>query len=160
MLLSSVVEDSPLVQSGMSIPPDISPLERFPHLVRRICELWGKDEFESHLNTLIMDSRDGRRQGLPPEALEDLLFLAELTIARRALHAMETAGIPFRQAFRMHLEKSRKFSVIETRSSDPWTNPRESREIGQADHRSARARATVARPAPARKKSWWRRLLG
>lgn len=44
-----------------------------------------------------MDSRDGGRQGLPWEAAMDLLFLAELSIAKRALVASAVTGLPFPQ---------------------------------------------------------------
>ena len=45
-----------------------------PHLVERICQLWGQAACERYINRLILDSRDGARQGLPWEAAQDLLF--------------------------------------------------------------------------------------
>jgi hypothetical protein len=44
-----------------------------------------------------MDSRDGDRQGLPWEAAMDLMFLADLSVAKRALAASEATGVPFPQ---------------------------------------------------------------
>ena len=150
------------MQSGRPVSPDASALERMPHLARQICELWGKEEFESRLYGLIMDSRDGRRQGLPQDAVEELLFLADLTIARHALYASETTGMPFRQAYRMHLEKSRKFGVPQTGGGeDPWSNPHDGKEAGRMDRSAQGAgRSAANRPAPRKKKSWWRRLIG
>ena len=60
-----------------SISPDASALERLPHVARQICELWGKDDLERYLNAIIVDSRDGRRQGLPMDVAEEMLFLLE-----------------------------------------------------------------------------------
>ena len=70
-----------------------------PHLVERICLLWGNAECEPYLNGLLLDSRDGARRGLPWEAAQDLMFLAELSMAKRALHASEITGVPFAQMF-------------------------------------------------------------
>ena len=42
-----------------------------------------------------MDSRDGKRQGLPWEAAMELMFLADLSVAKRALVASEATGVPF-----------------------------------------------------------------
>src|SRR5688572_23096562 len=119
------------MQPGLSISPGASALEQLPHLARMLCDLWGKEEFEHEVNQVIMDSRDGRRQGLPPEATDELLFLVELVIAKRALQASESTGIPFRQAFRQHLEKSQKFALYTAEDfSDPWSNPRERGQAG------------------------------
>jgi hypothetical protein len=149
------------MQPGGPLSPDASALERLPHLARQICEWWGKEEFESRLSGVIMDSRDGRRQGLPQDAVDELLFLADLTIARRALYASETTGIPFRQAYRMHLEKSRTFGVPQTGGrEDPWSNPHDGKEVGRMDRSAQSGRAAATRRAPRKKKSWWRRLIG
>lgn len=130
-----------------------------PHLMRKICDLWGKEEFEQEINKVIMDSRDGRRVGLPPQAVEDLLFLVELTIAKRALQASESAGIPFREAFRAHLEKSQKFALYKAEeNADPWSTARDRQDAGRANRLSQSA-PSVKR-ARMQKKSWWRRLFG
>lgn len=149
------------MQPGLSISPGASALEQLPHLARTLCDLWGKEEFEHEVNQVIMDSRDGRRQGLPPEAMDELLFLVELVIAKRALHASQSTGIPFRQAFRQHLEKSQKFALHTAEDfSDPWSNPRERGQAGGVNRAQvSKAAAPVKRPAH-RKKSWWRRLFG
>src|SRR5262245_33733643 len=53
-------------------------LEGMPHLVERICLLWGQGqgEFESYANRLMLDSRDGARKGLPWHCAEEIMFLA------------------------------------------------------------------------------------
>jgi hypothetical protein len=139
-------------------------LEQLPHLARKLCDLWGKEEFEQEINQVIMDSRDGKRQGLPPDVLEELLFLGELTIAKRALYASESTGMPFREAFRQHLEKAQKFGVYKAdENSDPWSNSRD-REAGSAGRANPppvkKVTAPVTRARTQKKKSWWRRLFG
>ena len=153
------------MQPGHSLSPDASALEHMPHLVRQLCELWGREEFENHVNGVIMDSRDGRRLGLPPDAVADLLFLVELTIAKRALIASESTGMPFRQAFRQHLEKAQKFAPSKPgEANDPWSNPFDRHDVDRTSRMDY-----VSKPAPAapvkrgpthKKKSWWRRLVG
>jgi hypothetical protein len=145
-----------------AISPDSSALERLPHLARKLCELWGKEEFEQEVNQVIMDSRDGRRQGLPEQAMDDLLFLLELTVAKRALHASESTGMPFRQAFRQHLEKSQKFALWKAEENgDPWSHSRDREtSAGHAQHAPVSKAAAPSKRARPRKKSWWQRLFG
>src|SRR5262245_29219055 len=69
-----------------------SALEKFDHLKSRICLLWGQKELETYIKQLIMDSRDGKRQGFPWEVAQELMFLLELSVAKRALIASETTG--------------------------------------------------------------------
>jgi hypothetical protein len=159
------------MQPGRSISPDASALEHLSHVVRKICDLWGKEEFDNYVNSLIFDSRDGKRQGLPYDAVEDLLFLVELAIAKRALVASELTGMPFKQAFRQFLEKAHKFAPSEPGETDnPWLNPLDRQEggrierterIGRTDHGPTPVPAPPVKRGPThKKKSWWRRLVG
>jgi hypothetical protein len=66
-------------------------------VLNKLCQLWGKPECEAYISRLIMDSRDGKRQGLPWQAAMELMFLADLSVAKRALAASESAGVPFPQ---------------------------------------------------------------
>ena len=54
----------------------VSALEKLPHITKRVCLLWGHPEFDAFTSHLLMDSRDGKRQGLPWDVAEELLFLA------------------------------------------------------------------------------------
>ena len=108
-----------------------APLEGMPHLVERICLLWGKAECEPYINLLILDSRDGARQGLPWEAAQDLMFLAELSMAKRALQASEITGVPFAQMFARCKETAERTSAdsapgpsLAPKAGDPWGDPR------------------------------------
>ena len=145
----------PMSTNDRSLSPQASALERLPHLAQKICVLWGQPEFEPFVNGLIMDSRDGTRQGLPWEAALELLFLVELSVAKRALAAANTTGVPFSQLFEQYLAQSR---AAPTSSRDPWADP------GNKDARGSRRERSRSRPAAdveaSRKRSWWQRLFG
>lgn len=64
-----------------------SALEDFEHIARTITELWGKDGFDEYLARLIVDER-GTRKGFTMDAMEELLLLARLARARKALYGM------------------------------------------------------------------------
>jgi hypothetical protein len=121
-------------------------LEAMPHLVERICLLWGQGEFEGYVNRLIMDSRDGARQGLPWQAAQELMFLAELSMAKRALHASEITGVPFQQMLARCLETAERTASTATTLSlepkaDPWADPRASSDASKRDKRPQATRA-------------------
>ena len=119
-------------------------LEAMPHLVERICLLWGHGEFESYVNRLILDSRDGARQGLPWEAAQELLFLAELSMAKRALTASEVTGVPFEQMFARCLETAERTGQAVAAApalslapkADPWADPRASSDASRRDKKA------------------------
>ena len=89
-----------------ALPSDACGLERLPHVVNKLCLLWGKPECDAYISGLVMDSRDGKRQGLPWEAAMELMFLAELSVGRRALVASATTGVPFPQMLKRLRETS------------------------------------------------------
>ena len=62
-------------------------LEAFPHISRAITLLWGHDGFDEYLAKLIVDER-GTRKGFAMDAMEELLFLARVARARKALFGM------------------------------------------------------------------------
>lgn len=131
-------------------------LEKFPHLCTQISFLWDEREFEAHVNRLLMDSRDGQRQGLPWDAVEELLFLFELRISKRALEASRVTGMSYREMYKQCVAGVHNASGKKT---DPWADPMPSRESRESDRNRARAleRAKARRAA---KRSWWRRLFG
>jgi hypothetical protein len=105
-------------------------LERLPHLATRVGALWGHAEFELYVNRLLMDSRDGDRQGLPWEAAQELLFLVELGIAKRALTAEELTGVPFEELFAQCLASIRDAGQPGLGVVDPWADPAAHIEAG------------------------------
>jgi len=84
-------------QLSPALPSEACGLERLPHVLNKLCQLWGRPECEAYISRLIMDSRDGSRQGLPWEVAMELMFLGELSVGRRALVASAATGVPFGQ---------------------------------------------------------------
>ncbi len=60
-------------------------LEDIGHLTQKICAIWGTDDLDTFLSRLIMDARDGARQGLPVAVATEVLFLAQVNKRRRAI---------------------------------------------------------------------------
>ena len=84
---------------NMSVNPEAGEIERFPHVQKRICMLWGTQELDGHINHLLTDSRDGQRSGFPVEVTAELLFLAELNKLIRAIDLARKVNIPLREAY-------------------------------------------------------------
>lgn len=63
---------------------DKTALEGIPHICRKVCLIWGTSELDTFINSVVMDSRDGERRGLPIEVAADLLWLAKFNKFRRA----------------------------------------------------------------------------
>ena len=62
-----------------------SALERIPHICNRVLAIWGTVELDQYITTLVFESRDGARRGLPPAAGSELMWLAEVNRWRRAV---------------------------------------------------------------------------
>ena len=75
-------------------------LEELGHLSRKIIAIWGSPELDTFLSELIMDSRDGARQGLPMAAAAEVLFLMQTNKMVRAIDLAEKLHIPLNDAFR------------------------------------------------------------
>jgi len=73
-------------------------LEALPHLCQRVCMMWGTLEFDAYINSLVMDSRDGERKGLPMAVGAELLWLQNVNKLRRALGIQERLKISLRDA--------------------------------------------------------------
>src|SRR5947209_3300967 len=96
----------------------VSALERLPHITKRVCLLWGHPEFDAFTSHLLMDSRDGKRQGLPWEVAEELLFLAELRVVKRAIIASGVTGQPFWEVFNQMLANA---EAAQQRAQHEWS---------------------------------------
>ncbi|HLA34384.1 MAG TPA: hypothetical protein VJ001_05890 [Rhodocyclaceae bacterium] len=75
-------------------------LEELGHLSKKIIAIWGSPELDMFLSELIMDSRDGTRQGLPMAAAAEVLFLMQTNKMVRAIDLAEKLNIPLQDAFR------------------------------------------------------------
>lgn len=112
--------------------PESSELERFLHVKKRICMLWGTQELDGYLNHLLTDSRDGERKGFPVEVTAELLFLAELNKLIRAMDLSRKLKIPLREAYEKTDKKDRGAELGDL--ADPLSGrdsfAREEQELG------------------------------
>ncbi|MDP2824705.1 MAG: hypothetical protein Q8O52_18740 [Sulfuritalea sp.] len=76
-------------------------LESIGHLQKKIELMWGTPELDVFVSRLIMDSRDGTRQGLPMEIATELLFLAEVNKMVRAIDTAKRLTLNLREAYRL-----------------------------------------------------------
>lgn len=151
-----------LAPPAPDLNPQASALEaRLPRLAHKVVAMWGTLDFEPFVSDLILDSRDGNRQGLPWEAAQELLFLMELSVARRAMVAAEATGMPFRQVFRQMMTNAEAAARQQQQKgwSDPMSNVESSREMRIAETAQAREAASSHR-APVKRKGFFARLFG
>lgn len=76
-------------------------METFPHIVDRLCALWGSAEFDDYAGRLLTDSRDGQRQGFPPAVVAELLLLVQVNRLVRAIDLAKAKKIPLQEAIRL-----------------------------------------------------------
>lgn len=93
--LDAVDENTPVVVNVRAGLEDVG------HLAGKICAIWGTQELDSFLNHLVMDSRDGSRQGLPLAAAAEIVFLAGLNKMVRAIDFAEANSVTFEHAFKV-----------------------------------------------------------
>lgn len=130
---SSNTRTSPALRS------DACGLERLPHVMNKVCLMWGQPECDDYINRLMMDSRDGNRAGLPWEAAQELLFLAELSVAKRALVASAVTNVPFPQMIQRCRAQAR---AAET---NPWAGST-STELGRKEREQVDRPLSAGRP--------------
>ncbi len=63
-------------------PGSSQSLESFPHIAKRLTELWGKPDCLVYMQNLLDDNRGGARSGFPQSVAEELLMLT--TVMREA----------------------------------------------------------------------------
>jgi hypothetical protein len=120
-------------------PRDRAALEDIPHLTRKICSIWGTPELDIFLSSLIMDSRDGARQGLPLQVAAEILFLARTNKLVRAIDLTKKLNIDFEQAYRLVDEGDQA-----RLKSDAMDDPAVSRDTVTRPSRSAEVPARAA----------------
>lgn len=98
-------------------------LERLPHLCQKTIALWGTPELDAFLAHLMMDSREGTRQGLPLGVAAEVLFLAQTNKLVRAIDLAKRTGLNLEEAFRRVDEADQKQLKI-----DPLDDPLVSRD--------------------------------
>lgn len=71
-------------------------LNDFPHVVEKICELWETDEIVPYLESLLLDRRDGARQGFDLPVYRNIIQL--ITLAREPETSKEHAQLRYGKA--------------------------------------------------------------
>ena len=148
-----------------------SALEKLPHISKRVCLLWQHPEFDAFTSHLLMDSRDGKRQGLPWDVAEELLFLAELRVVKRAIIASGVTGQPFWEVFNQMMANVE--AAAARLQHEAWDDPLMNKDVGRAlrpEGEFSRPPADLARTNTnltrtntrklRAKKSWLTRLFG
>lgn len=123
----------------------ITSLERIGHLTPKICALWGTAELNVFLSKLLMDSRDGTRQGLPVDAAADVVFLAETNRIIRAINLARQLGLKFEDALqRIETEDQKALKI------DALDDPFVSRDtlVRRGDERRQLSRPPPRKPPP------------
>jgi hypothetical protein len=105
-------------------------LENIGHLTQKICAIWGTEDLDAFLSKLVMDGRDGERQGLPFEVATDILFLAQINKRRRAIDLGRKMSMDPDAAYRLIDEQDQSRLRL-----DPFDDPSVSRDtvITRAD---------------------------
>jgi hypothetical protein len=124
-------------------PESRAALESIGHLTQKICAIWGTEDLDAFLSKLVMDARDGERQGLPFEVATDILFLAQINKRRRAIDLGK----------RMSMDPDAAYKLIDEQDQsrlrlDPFDDPSVSRDtvITRADRVARGPERRQARP--------------
>ncbi|MDH3438429.1 MAG: hypothetical protein OEN48_15765 [Betaproteobacteria bacterium] len=129
-------------------------------MITRVQTLWGHADFEPYVSHLIMESRDGKRQGLPWDAAQELLFLVELSVAKRALRAAELTEAPFTEMFARCLASSSNAAQAGPGVADHWLDPIAHKDAGRMERGQGDSkRASLNAYRRESEKTFWRRLF-
>jgi hypothetical protein len=136
-------------------------VEKLPHLTKKLCLLWEYPEFDSFCSHLLMDSRDGARQGLPWEVAEEILFLADFRVTKRALIASEVTGRPFWEIYQKMVANAEAEQLKAQQVA--WNDPLSNTDLGRIKTTKTGGLQTTqgqGRRPSQKKKSWLARLIG
>lgn len=115
----------------------ITPVEAYPHIVKKIGMTWGTHELDVYINHLMTDSRDGQRKGFPVGVTDQLLFLQELNKMVRAIDAARKLKVPLRDAYNT-VDKQDRGAELGDAREDPLVAQdqyaREEREFTRIAH--------------------------
>lgn len=94
---------APPVPEGGPVRVEAKPaaIESMPHLAEKIARMWGTRELNTLLHEVLLDSRDGGRQGFPIEAANELMLLSKMNLVIRAEAAAPLLGVSFAEACAM-----------------------------------------------------------
>lgn len=109
--------------STPELPREAAAIESIGHLSKKVCLMWGSPELDIFISRLIMDSRDGQRQGLPMAVGAELLLLAQINKIIRAIALVSHQGMTLKEAYRIVDEGDQK-----RLEADNFDNPMVSRD--------------------------------
>ncbi len=107
---------------------------------------WGSRELDAFFSHLLMDSRDGSRQGLPVEVANEVLFLMQTNKVRRALELVRGSSMSLSEAYRL-VDSGDQARL----AGDVFSDPLVSRDTITRNPQRASTRPVA--PAPARSDS-------
>ncbi len=113
---------------------DKSALERLPHLAQKVTLMWASRALDGYISTLIMDSRDGERKGLPMDVAAELMFLTETNKLVRAIDLMKKTNTNMGEAYRVVNEADHPSCV-----NDPWARSSISKDVAQIVKKTSRS---------------------
>jgi hypothetical protein len=131
-------------------------LERMPHMAKKITLMWCSRELDAFIPKLIMDSRDGARQGLPMDVAAELLFLVGVNKSVRAIDLAQKTKINFGEAYRL-IEKG---DLNPNEASNPWADPMVAKDAGKITPRSTKAQTSRPAARATKPKGFLSRLFG
>lgn len=124
--------------------PAMCALERMPHMAKKICLMWCSRELDGFIPRLIMDSRDGARQGLPMDVAAELMFLIRMNKSVRAIDLAQKTKVNYGEAYRI-IDQG---DLEPVQVNSPWADPLAVKDAGKISKSTARtvARQPVTRP--------------
>ncbi len=123
--------------------PAMCALERMPHMAKKICLMWCSRELDAFIPTLIMDSRDGARQGLPMDIAAELMFLVGINKSVRAIDLATKTKVNFGEAYRIIDQGDMAPGSV----NNSWADPMVAKDAAKISKASAKpAPRPVVRP--------------
>lgn len=124
----------PSTESCVAVP---SALEAMPHVATQLIKHWGTREINTFIHQILLDTRDGSRQGFPVAAAQELMFLAEINLLVRAIDAAPLLQITVDDACELIARGDQAALGHATSATDIW-----------ATHYSLREKSRVFHPSP------------
>lgn len=137
---NSITDNAAPPEVPVAIVTKPSALEAMPHLVKRIIGKWRSRELNTMVHHILLDTRDGARQGFPPEAVQELMFLAELNLIARACEAAPLLQISLSEACTLVAKGDQAALGLSSLSLDVWGGHAPEREKSRNFHASPLAR--------------------
>lgn len=127
-------------------------IEQLPHLAEKMCALWNSRDLDTFVHSILMDTREGKRQGLPVEVAKEMMFVAKLNNLVRAMDTAARLHMSVSEASQMIREGDRIARGLPALSDDPWAENvlvGDGLNIDMSGLESATVQPVRKKPAPA-----------